>query len=58
MSQYDNHHYVYYDLVDEWLKPTEFPFLIDWRMDDDGNFFTFSRQVIEQERAVGVQRLS
>jgi hypothetical protein len=19
MSQYDNHHYVYYDLVDEWL---------------------------------------
>lgn len=58
MSQYDNHHYVYYDLVDEWLKPTEFPFLIDWRMDDDGNFFTFTRQVIEQERAVGVQRLS
>ena len=58
MSQYDNHHYVYYDLVDEWLKPAEFPFLIDWRMDDNGNFLTFSRQVIEQERAIGVQRLS
>ena len=46
MSQYDNHHYVYYDLVDEWYMSTEFPFVIDWKMDNNGRFSTFSKQVI------------
>jgi hypothetical protein len=60
MNQYNDHHFVYYDSVDndEWEKPTKFPFLIDWWMDDNGKFLTFTKEQIEQEHAIGVQRLT
>ena len=58
MTNFDNHHFVYYDLVDDWMSFSEFPFLIDWKMDDEGNFKTFSWQEIQAEVAVGVQKLA
>lgn len=58
VKNYDEHHFVYFDKVDDWYKPTQFPFVIDWKINDNGKFVTFSRQEIEQERAVGVQRLT
>jgi hypothetical protein len=35
---------VYFDKVDDWLEPAQFPFVIDWKMDDNGKFVTFSKQ--------------
>jgi len=58
VKNYDEHHFVYFDKVDDWYKPAQFPFVIDWKINDNGKFVTFSRQEIEQERAVGVQRLT
>jgi len=48
---------VYFDKVDHYTQTAQFPFVIDWKMDDNGKFVTFSKEEIEQERAVGVQRL-
>lgn len=42
MHNYDPRHFVYFDLVDNWMAPSAFPFLIDWKMDENGNFTTFS----------------
>lgn len=57
MHNYDSNHFVYFDLVDNWMERSKFPFLIDWRLDDQGNFVTFTAQEIAQQVAVGIQRL-
>jgi hypothetical protein len=36
MKNYDETHYIYFDMVDEWLSVAEFRFLFDWKLDDNG----------------------
>lgn len=54
MKNYDTTHYIYFDMVDEWLKPCEFKFLFDWKLDDNGSFRMFTEQEIKNEMAIGV----
>lgn len=58
MKNFNDHHFCYFDMTDNWMSFAEFPFLIDWKIDNNGNFQTFSWQEINSEVAVGVQRLS
>ena len=57
MQNYDRNHYVYFDLVDEWLSSSEFPFLFDWKLNDDGTFRMFYKEEVLAQRAIGVQRI-
>ena len=41
MKNYDENHFIYFDMVDDWLATAEFQFLFDWRMEDNGVFRMF-----------------
>lgn len=47
MRNYDENHFLYFDLVDDWLSKADFPFLFDWRLEDDGTFRVFTPGEIE-----------
>lgn len=55
---YDEHHFVYFDIVDDWQTSTKFPYVFDWTINDAGKFVTFDEAVIQDCRAIGVQRIS